>query len=892
VTNRLANWVGVAAVWLMVFVTFGVQDALGAPPANLILDNQSVWRCDFVTRKPVVRVGKDIKQLLLHAYSGVWMVQETAKDLMPTMESPAPPGNWTAPEFDDHAWTRLPGPFFPSHHGHAYCKEVEDAGYLAFEGAYPSLATICLRGRFLVADPTTAGDLRLSLAYRGGVVAYLNGQEIARANIPEAEKAKGIEALAEDYPQEVFVKEDGKLISWGFGDPVRCHAQLQKRIRKLNDVAVPARLLRKGVNVLAIEAHRAPYHESIHGQGRGAKGYDINWCTVGVTRVELTAAGPGVAPNIARPAGLQVWNQDLATRTKVSDYGDPCEPLRPIRLVAARNGSFSGAIAVGSQAPLRGLKAAATELVGSGTIPASSVQARYALPDKEAGLSFEVLSPAAPAEIVADKAGGAVMPVWVTVKVPRDAKPGDYTGSLIISADGAQPVKVAVELHVVDWILPDSKDFSSHVGLTQSPESVAMRYHVPLWSSEHWALLEKSFELLGQAGADDVFITAIRRTHFGNEHSMIRWIKQPDGSLKPDLSIAEKYLDLAIRYLGRAPVVCIYCWEPFTGSLYGGGPANTGNKGMLFTAVDPANGKGVGAVREPPLPVEAEGPKWGTPEVREFWKPVFDGMRDILRKRGLEGSLMVGLAGDCVPKKDAVEDLRAVAPEAKWVVHSHGQADKLFGQPVGYLADVWNSPIAPDPAQKRLYGWKTEFLRTTFPREGSSTVMPLRTWSPLAQLRVALEGMSAAGLHGFGRMGADFWDVLDPKDPVRSSYSRSLNILGRYPESNWGQLYVGNTTPYVLAPGPHGALPTVRFEMIREGAQDLEARIFLEKALLDPALRATLGDGLAQRAQQLLDDRVRAVLRGRTSWLFFSGGQERLERLYALAAEAAGKLGR
>ncbi len=886
--RRLCRW-GVAILWLTVAVAFG------AAPANPILNNQSSWRCNFLTRKPAVRVGGEIKELLLHGYSGVWMFAGGGKELMPAVESAAPPANWTSPDFDDQAWTRLPGPFFPSHHGHAYCKEVEDAGYLFFEGAYPTLAAICLRGRFLVDAPAAAGDMKLSLAYRGGIVAYLNGQEIARANIPDAEKAKGIEALAEDYPKEAFVKEDGKLISWGFGDPVKCYAQLQKRIRTRSDVAVPARLLRKGVNVLAIEAHRAPYHEAIHGHGRGSTGYDINWVTVGVTRIEL-AGGSGVAPNIARPAGLQVWNQEISRRTKATDYGDPCEPLRPIRLVGARNGAFSGAVAVGSSEPLRGLMAVAGELAGPGTIPASAVQVRYALADKENGQPFEVLVPEPPAEIAVEKgtfyfsaagklnvpfSAGAVMPVWVTLKVPRDAKPGDYRGSLTISVEGAKPVAVPIELRVSEWTLPDPKDFTSHVGLTQSPESVAMRYKVPLWSPEHWKLLEASFEPMGQAGADDVFITALRRTHYGNEHAMVRWVKQPNGPPKPDLSIAEKYLDLAVKHLGKVPVVCLYCWEPFTGSNYGGRVSET-NQGMPYTLLDPATGK----------LEEAVGPRWGTPEVREFWRPVFDGMRAILKKHGMESSLMVGVAGDAQPNRNAVEDLQAVAPEAKWVVQAHAQTYKLFGQPVGYLADVWGSPIAPDPAQKRLYGWKAEFLRTTFPREGSSTVMAVRTFTPLIQHRVALEGMVAAGLHGFGRMGADFWDVLEPTDPLRSTYSRSLNLLGRYPESNWGQLYVGNSTPYLLAPGPQGAVATVRFEMIREGAQDVEARIFLEKALLDPALRARLGDDLAQRAQQILDDRLRAVLLGRTSWLLFAGGQERVERLYALAGEASARLGR
>ncbi|KKL87586.1 hypothetical protein LCGC14_1933230, partial [marine sediment metagenome] len=631
--HRLVKNVRVAVVGLIGLVVLGAGPVLGAPPASavaqggVVLSNASNWRRYAVTRKPVARAGGKIQKLGRYAYGGVWVpIQGTRKRLTPTIDSAAPPADWAAPDFDDRPWTRSPGPFFPAHRGHAYCKEVNDAGYTYFEGTYPSLAVICLRGKFMVTDRAKAGDLKLSLAYRGGVVVYLNGREIARANIPETQKARGIEALAEDYPREVFVKENGKVISWGFGDPKKYHAKLQQRIRRLDDVALPARLLRKGVNVLAIEAHRAAYHEAIRGtsaSGRG-KGYLINWTTVGVTNVELTGAGRGVTANVARPQGMQVWNQDPEQRVVASDYGDPCEPLGPIQLTGARNGAFSGQVVVGSTAALRGLKAVASKLTGPGTIPASAVQVRYALGDKDTRLGFEVLVPSAPAEVAPAKAA-AMMPVWVTVKVPADAKPGDYKGALTISVEGAAPVEVPIELSVAPWTMPDSKDFVSHVGLTQSPESVAMRYKVPMWSAEHWKLLEKSFELLGQAGADDVFISAIRRTHFGNEHSMVRWVRQPDGSLKPDLGVVEKYLDLAIRHLGKVPVVCLYCWEPFTGSHYGN-KISKSKRGMPFTIVDGATGK----------LLEAVGPKWGTPEIRPFWKPVFEELRGILKKHGLE----------------------------------------------------------------------------------------------------------------------------------------------------------------------------------------------------------------------------------------------------------------
>jgi hypothetical protein len=154
---------------------------------------------------------------------------------------------------------------------------------------------------------------------------------------------------------------------------------------------------------------------------------------------------------------------------------------------------------------------------------------------------------------------------------------------------------------------------------------------------------------------------------------------------------------------------------------------------------------------------------------------------------------------------------------------------------------------------------------------------------------LASEGASTSGIRGYGRVGADFWNVLQVRN---KTYGEGLSIIARYPQSDWGQLYLGNSTPYVLAPGPHGPLATARFEMLRSGAQDLEARIFLEKALLDPAARESMGAELADRCQQLLDDRVRANLIGRAAWLFFSRGEERLEKLYELAGEVAGKLGR
>ncbi len=469
-----------------------------------------------------------------------------------------------------------------------------------------------------------------------------------------------------------------------------------------------------------------------------------------------------------------------------------------------------------------------------------------------------------------------------------------------MGAEGVKTRKVPVRLRVAGWKLPDSKDFVTHVGLIQSPESVAMKYKVKMWSEEHWRLLEESFELLGQVGTKTVYIPLRSRTYFGNEHSMVRWIKAADGSWKHDFSIAERYLDLAVKHLGKVPVVCLYCWDVDTDGCYFGKKVDLSKRpGTPFTVLDPKTG----------ALSEEVGPRWGEAKTREFWRPVFAGMRDILRKRGLEKSMMVGICGDRRPSKAAVEDLKAVAPEARWVVSSHGAPRKLHGQPVGYVCFVWGVNGIPDPQVRRYHGWKNPELICPFPRSGSGVFGPgLRQVSPLAPYRMAAEtalvsagraGRAGGGLRGFGRCGADFWPLRKEKHYGDWRY-RSL--AGRYPETNdWHGGWLHNSFIYVLGPGEHGPVATTRLEMLREGLQEAEARVFIEKALLDETLKAKLGKELARKCLELLDERTRScrrtfvygtgTARWNSLWLTSSGWQERSAALYSTAAEVAARLG-
>ncbi len=859
---------------------------------SVILDARSTWRCHVIWRTPRVRLdsGKMVDVPFgpgspQHAWSQFKKKKATCK----ARHSAYPNAKWKQPGFDDGSWPRVK---------------------LPLELPPWFLSACCLRGKFTVKTPA---DMKLKVAYRGGVVVYVNGTEVARAHMPKGKT--DLDTAAESYPKAAYLDDKGGLLRNKFGTPLKYPHLLKMRDRKAESIRIPAAVLRKGTNVLAIELHRSPIEQvQLEARRKGSFHYSL-WTKLALQDISLSAQGPGTAvPNLAPPPGFRLWNQSLVQSVYVDDFADPHEEVRALRIFGVRNGSFSASVVAGSDKALRGLKASLAALKGPGgsAIPPAAIHVRYAIPDiikfsRQRPVRFDGLVAEAPngreMRIRSDvdlKIGAkgsepealAVQPIWVTVRVPGDAKPGRYSGQLEISASGVETRKVPVPLTVADFRLPDPKDFVAHIGMIQSPESLAARYKVKMWSKEHWKLIEKSFQLLGGLGDKIVYVPVRARTYLGNPHGMVHWIKGADGGWKHDFSTAEKYLDLAVKHMGKVPVVGVYCWDIDTGAAYYGRKHYSDVKGTPFTVKDPASGK---------LSI-ARSPKWGTPESRKFWKPVLDGMREVLKKRGLEKSFMMGMTGDRQPGKEAVEDLKAVAPYAHWISASHSDFKHVRGQPVGHRSIVWGLRRAPDPEVKRVYGWKNPRSIVVFPRPGSAVYGPgLMVTAPLSTYRLATEvavtNGRGQGLRGVGRCAADFWPAFKTRDWRQTFHFASIPETAYWHGGNFR-----NSTAYILAPAKGGPVATGRYQMMLEGAQETEARIFIEKALLDAGKRAKLGDELAKECQELLDERTWAGIQAFThSYLparyhplqfASSGWREKSVKLYELAAEVSKKLGK
>ena len=331
---------------------------------------------------------------------------------------------------------------------------------------------------------------------------------------------------------------------------------------------------------------------------------------------------------------------------------------------------------------------------------------------------------------------------------------------------------------------------------------------------------------------------------------MVRWVRQPDGSFSHDFTVFERYVDLCIEHAVMPDVVCLYVWDYSIGGAWWGDQSKRQTpKPVPVSLLDRATGK-VSLLH---------GPVHGAPESAAFWKPVMAGVRARLNERGIsDDHIFLGVAGDKRPDKETAELFKAVAPYATWVSHSHGRVRSIHGVPVGYMTNVWGVGNVPPLEKERRYGWKRPDRVTVFPRYGGGkfVIHPhLSLDTPLPVYRNICEGATLVGLRGVGRLGADFWAVIPGKR------GRSDRILNRYPDARWGQLTVANACPEILGPGPDGPVATIRFEMLREGLYEAEARIAIERALTTAALRARLGDALAGRCQTLLDDRTRAYLK-------------------------------
>jgi hypothetical protein len=854
------------AILALVFLSAIVGSAGAGEPAAedadrlTVLSNDTVLRTFWVYRTPVVvdAEGKRIPAAIPEGRRG----KITTKPI-PEFQSPLPDDDWRSVGFDDLEW-RLGRAPLEMDRGYATGRRLS-ALHTATRNSI-----ICARARFLVEEPEQAQDLRLSLEYVGGAAVFLNGRELARGHLPGA--ALKPDTLAERYPDDLYVEPGNKYLQWVKDNP----EGFARRYRRLKDVAVPARMLRKGLNVLAVQVHRAPVNEAVtKAERRPYSGmYRVPglWAYTALRELRLTAASDAaVRPNVGRPSGVQVWNCLPYDSISTFRYGEPGDPLRPIEIAGVRNGAFSGRFVVSSKTSIDGLKVTASGLAGADggpTLPASAVRLRYGRPAKAAeswrpGHLFDGLDETVPSRVPVyhgrtQKHAGAVAPIWVTVHVPKDAPPGRYEGIVTVQAAGLERTQIPVRLTVHGWTLPDPAEFRVRHLNVLSPYSLARHYGEPYWSDRHFELIAASMKLMAAINARRVYVDLAVGTRTRSapiENSMVRWIKARDGAGHTyDFSILEKYFDVVEKTLKKPFPLRINCWGDFNRKK-----KDEWITGKSVALLDPATGK-LSALPNPPP---------GTEENYRFWKPVLDELRKRIEERGWWDVTCIGHQSYCwAPHPGSVHVAKRIWPDAVWGYTAHnGQLGGAFAgtekderMPIRYSECVWTQGrLAPRGYRRLLERGRGNKTWDSVARNAHKDNSPLLTFLKKP------EDMVLRGHDGLGYLCSDFLPIPNPKRK------------GRYDKvsANHGGVR-GRSTRSLLAAGPDGPIATGRYEMFREGVQMCEAILFLQRALDAKRIE---GD-LAKRVDAYLDRRGTMFVNG-----WYEGRRERDRTLFALAGD-------
>ncbi len=825
-----------------------------------VLDKNSLWRHFQVQRCATVRTedGKlepwDLQPLTLTP--GGWPPGMIPKPATSTAPSTLPPVGWAGLAMDDSTWPRVRLPFQIGH------EVIANGSGVRPQNRDGATATLLVRGRFEVKNPAAVKSCRLSVDYVGGVVVTVNGKEVLRRHVPGDKP--DLLALAEDYPKEVFASD-------------ACD-------RYAREISIPAALLRPGVNVVAIEVHAAPYTQgyvkSMHGRTCGRY-----WDPIGLigAQMSISPAAAAVA-NVARPAGIRLWNCAPYDTVSVFDYGDPCESLRPVAIHAARNSVFSGRLMVSSDQTIKGLKATVSDLarlrksssssakrssssnarvenedddedegIGGAMLPASAIQVRYAVPvvsgkSSVAPHRFDGLLETIPAEIPVSQAPAAQMenfrgrlerkvmipsavaPLWFTVRVPREAKPGIYEGRVTISAQGLPATNVPLRVSVGDWTLSDPKDFRMHNLAYNEPEVVAGLNGVPLWSDRHFELQGRSQALMAEVGSRQFFANLCPSAMPANAEGLVRWIKQPDGSFKHDFSAFDKYLDMVAKSVSKPFPLLLNCWRGLE-------PSEKGSR--YVSLLDPATGK-ISRMKQPALDSE---------EAVALWKPVFDEVLKKITARGwLDATALGWISQQGGPSEDVAALAKQLWPDAVWGILSHSVNRDYKGVKVRYARTVYSYGFPSVRGYRELLQPQDVILCNTYRWSWNDS-------TPLNDQRRVGEDIILSGRDGISDFGVNGGGCGWPAGPEVSQTA-------------------------ILYPGPDGPVATERFEMFREGVELAEALIFIERAIQEKKLSPEL----QQKAEQALEARSTAFI---MDWFTIRDmpGAEEDAKLLGLAGE-------
>ena len=368
-------------------------------------------------------------------------------------------------------------------------------------------------------------------------------------------------------------------------------------------------------------------------------------------------------------------------------------------------------------------------------------------------------------------------PLWLSINIPSDAKPGIYQGTLTIKGENYKATH-PFTIEVLNRTLPLPQNWTFHLDLWQNPYSDARVNGVELWSPEHFAAMKPVYEMLAGAGQKVITATLIEDPWSSQTYDvyggMVKWIKKETGEWSYDYTIFDKWINFMMG-LGIDQQINCYSMIPWT---------------LKFTYFDEASGENNFLEAKP-----------GSEEYKNHWLRMLKDFAFHLKEKNWFN--ITTIAMDERPEKDmrlALKIIKSADPDFKLSLagNYHPEIQEFIYDYC--IASGQNMP-QETITERRNKGFVTTYYTACpepFPNTFTSSEYAELTWLPMHSL--------FRNVDGYLRWDYNNWNA-DPRV-----------------DSRFGHWAAGDT--YFIYPG---ARTSIRFERLREGIQDYEKALILKK---------------------------------------------------------------
>ena len=406
---------------------------------------------------------------------------------------------------------------------------------------------------------------------------------------------------------------------------------------------------------------------------------------------------------------------------------------------------------------------------------------------------------------------------WVSVRIPEDSAPGEAVLRIEVEVrDFHHPERtlrhpIALPLNIIPERLPEQK--LKNINWFYA-DCIMTRYKVECWSPEHWNLLEKYFRNMAEHG-NNILLTPLWTvpldTGIGRERPTVQLldISLENGIWHFDFTRLSKWIALA-RQCGIQMFEMSHAFTQWGAKF----------TPKIIVRVDGTEEKYFG------WHVAAD-----SPEYEKFLRALMAELIPFLKEQGLENKCYFHVSDE--PTLKDLDSYRKAMDLMKSLVGGFPILDALSR--IEFLEQGISEYPVPGTPEIDTFMKASPKERWVYYAGFWENGLPNRQFGmPSIRNRIMGTLLYLYDLDGFLHWGYNFW---------YTAHCRDLDI-DPYLVTDAGRKFCGGGS-FMVYPGKNGPVDSLRFEVFRDGLQDLRAMRRLEEKIGRDAVIALIHEGLS-----------------------------------------------